>query len=252
MFLILLFVYATAVDLSRGEELKNNYVYGANGVSAVVCDTSEFTNSENGKLALSNTYDTADVLLINDSNGKASAPIPTYATVDQARKETFLSGGPAVLNPVYGPGSALSQTASPSPVPLANSQKAVNPIYSEAYASVGKQTPQSDMKQVPIVSGLNPVYDGVGSVGSSLHSHEGNVSPRYTSNSPHKSASFTPAFPPSQTNGQTAASSAVPLYEELKPVKLQVIPSQDYTDHPPLSSGYASVAASESSKSPPS
>jgi len=250
IFINLFLFICTGISFNGGEELRNNYVYGGNGASAQFCDITLSTNLDSEKMAVANTYDTADTHLVGDSNGKASAPIPTYATVESARKETFLSGGPAVVNPVYGPGSALSQTASPSPVTVASSQKAVNPIYSEAYASIGKQTPQSDMKQVPVVSGLNPVYDGVGSVGSSLHSHEGNVSPRFTSNSPHKRIGA-PASPSSLSNMQNAATPSMPLYEELKPVKLQAVPSRENPNTSSVINGYASVT-SEPTKSPPS
>ncbi len=202
-----------------GEELKTRYV--GTEASAHVCNSSDF--EADTKQACENPYDTADV--VATTNGKTSAPIPTYATVESARKETLMAGGPAVLNPVYGPGSSISPATSPVPVPTANTQRVPNPIYSEAYASTGKCV----AKEGIVVSGLNPVYGGVGSVASSMQS-QGDLSPRYPNNTeipkPVSSMALSPC-----SSGASSSTPLVPppLYEELKPVKLQDVPYQNHS-----------------------
>lgn len=222
--LCMFFYFLIVVMFNCGEELKTTNDYGGRESISHIYDTDELANLKMGKLAPNNTYDTADPHLCEPSNGKLSAPIPTYATIEMARKEMLQVGGPAVLNPVYGPGSSLSPATSPMPTPLSISKQASNPIYSES----------PNPRQIPVVSGLNPVYGGgMGSVTSSLHS---DVSPRYT-NSPDS------ARPPSNTAfvapcspGNGSSPPVPPLYEELKPVKLMPVPSQRKNPVPSLTS----------------
>ena len=239
---------------NSGEELRTNYLYGGRDSSPHICGTDEFAKS--GKHARCNTYDTADPHVGGASNGKSSAPIPTYATVETARMETLLAGGPAVLNPVYGPsGSSLSPATSPTPTPVSISKQAPNPIYSEACVSkTGKSVSKEEMKQMPIVSGLNPVYGGLGSVTSSLQS-QGDLSPRYPNNPevPKSPGNALFSAPSSAANGSSPP--YPPLYEELKPVKLQPVPVQGKDPLPSLTSnesyGILNAEQVNEIKSPP-
>lgn len=244
-----MFVDSTpALILGSGEELKSNYVYGASGASPHLCTSTDLTSAlENGRQVRSNTYDIADPHTNGATNGgtASSAAVPTYATIETARKEMLIAGGPAVLNPVYGP-TGTSITPATSPIPTPSSKQAPNPIYSETpTSSVPYKLDSAQQHQLPVVSGLNPVYAGLGPGTQPLRSPSDPMPPRYANSSdlnassrqldnallttpPHSAVAMQTAGV-SNNDSATGFPPAPPMYEELRPVLPPLAPTATET-----------------------
>ena len=203
----MIFIHAisTAIELSNLEDLKTNSAYGETGTQPHLLASTDLGGLENARQVRSNTYDDPRSELAT-ANGTTAPANPTYETIQSAKNGMLITGGPPVLNPVYGPTGTPNTPTSPRPPP---SKAAPNPVYAES----------GNQHQLPDVSALNPVYAPIGKPTQPQLALGDPIAPRYANTQMSCVPGSSDELPSLKGADSAGYPPPLPMYEELRAIK---------------------------------